>query len=833
MSLEMEKDSIPEAVESVKDPDKKIPVDVSFRIIKQFSTQLYDSPRRAIEELACNSYDAAAEECYISTPKQEGDNLKVLDDGESMDYEGLKWLWKVAESRKKEELDDDRTQYGRQQIGKFGVGKLAAFALGDRLTHVATKDGVTRVITVRQDELKRKDDKLLDEEENPEIPRFGVHEFDKKEAQELLDGFFEDIPNPWDEGWDSWTLAVVGQVPRENTGDNLKPQYLHHMIRTSIPISADFTTILDKSEIDKRDPRGSRRFKIDVTDDEITSRVEDKIKEALVDYGKYDAIEDIPKEDHNVEITEVTDPNDTSKTIQGINVPYLGDVAGTGKFYDTKLTSEKRSDRGFKDHGFRVHVRGKLLNKDHVRFGLKNLSHTYWIKMLVEIEMPGLDPSIRVQRDDTMDTLEVKVAQVVLRAFFNAIRAEGKKYEETEEDDPTGGMEKPFTDRLEVRSPEYAYESIRGLTEEGQMPADLSEIDIDFTPLGASRNAVDYQADDARIRINEEHPLLESLERRDGFSDDIKDSLSEILAGRLLLEGYQNHHDVDEYILQVSNQIFEAVLRSAADTFANEVDYQMDHLRDASYQGNTRFEVAIAESLQKMGISAVQEGGPGASDGIITIPQAGDNFRISVEAKGSGDVITHKNFNKGDIKRHMEEDGCDHALIVGREFQLDGRGDQESAFMRSLEDYESIMSLDGIERLLRLQRQRGFSHPQLKEVFTSDASPDEIVEYITETWKEVSEERKIREVLEVGHDYMSSNQNHPSIGSLNDRIEDMSYDEIWDVLEDVQTLAPGMIVFKDSGGRFKLKGTPDAILDRMSVPSNTDETAIQTIDDGQ
>jgi DNA mismatch repair ATPase MutL len=86
-----------ERVESVKeDPDARIPVDVSFRIIKQFSTQLYDSPRRAIEELACNSYDAAAENCYIRTPEDETEPLKVLDDGQSMDLEGLKWLWKIA-----------------------------------------------------------------------------------------------------------------------------------------------------------------------------------------------------------------------------------------------------------------------------------------------------------------------------------------------------------------------------------------------------------------------------------------------------------------------------------------------------------------------------------------------------------------------------------------------------------------------------------------------------------------------------------------------------------------------------------------------------------------
>jgi len=62
-----------------------INIDINFKIIDQFSSQLYDNPRRAIEELVCNSYDAGAEECYISTPEDSTDRLHVLDNGESMD----------------------------------------------------------------------------------------------------------------------------------------------------------------------------------------------------------------------------------------------------------------------------------------------------------------------------------------------------------------------------------------------------------------------------------------------------------------------------------------------------------------------------------------------------------------------------------------------------------------------------------------------------------------------------------------------------------------------------------------------------------------------------
>ena len=42
------------------DEEAQVPVDVSYDIIRHVSAQLYTSPRKAIEELVCNAYDAGA-----------------------------------------------------------------------------------------------------------------------------------------------------------------------------------------------------------------------------------------------------------------------------------------------------------------------------------------------------------------------------------------------------------------------------------------------------------------------------------------------------------------------------------------------------------------------------------------------------------------------------------------------------------------------------------------------------------------------------------------------------------------------------------------------------
>src|ERR1700674_3798342 len=94
----------------------KVEVDISYDIIRQFSAQLYTNPRKAIEELITNSYDAGAKECWVRLPKASGEALAVLDDGEAMDLKGIKDLWRVAHSPKaKEDVNLQRIENNRMQ----------------------------------------------------------------------------------------------------------------------------------------------------------------------------------------------------------------------------------------------------------------------------------------------------------------------------------------------------------------------------------------------------------------------------------------------------------------------------------------------------------------------------------------------------------------------------------------------------------------------------------------------------------------------------------------------------------------------------------------------
>jgi hypothetical protein len=118
-----------------------IDVRLSYRIVRLFSEGLYASPNKAIEELVANSFDAGARRVAVllsSDFHNQGATIAVLDDGEGMDGVGLKQHWLIGKSDKRA---ISNLPMARQQIGKFGIGKLASYVLANRLTHITKKGG--------------------------------------------------------------------------------------------------------------------------------------------------------------------------------------------------------------------------------------------------------------------------------------------------------------------------------------------------------------------------------------------------------------------------------------------------------------------------------------------------------------------------------------------------------------------------------------------------------------------------------------------------------------------------------------------------------------------
>jgi len=796
--------------------DEEIKVDISYQIINQVSSQLYTNPRRAIEELVCNSYDAGANSCWVQTPDSPDKSLFVLDNGRSMDFNGLDWLWTVAESPKAR-TDGERIESNRKQIGKFGVGKLAAYALGKELTHIAHRGGTTRVITVSEDELSR------GEGENE--PTFPVNYMSEREAAEVLSPYFGDLPDPYEEGWESWTLAIVSDIDADNVGQALKASYLDQMIRTAIPISTDFQVYRDGKALEPRKPSKDPIYQVDLTSEEFISWLEDDLRSF---WAKRLEIDDEKVDDDLYTCTQTEEEHysNVEERVEAVSVPQLGSVYGSATVYDGTITSGKREERGFQDHGFKMTVKGKHLNRHDPLFGISQRSHKYWNRFFAEVEAPGLDDAILVQRNDVNENaIETLLTRRLLKSLFNYSRVQAEEQEESEEYQP-----KSFGERLNLFAPFEGAEAIEGLT--GEYPGgELDEIDIESTSRNEDDRAVLYE--EGTIYVNEEHPYFKALAEERGYSN-FREGIAEAIAGHLLVKGYLDHQGIDHPLLEASDEIYDDVLRSAASYFRDETRYLLNRLEETSYEGDEPFEKALVTAFRTMKLASRHYGAPGDPDGVIEIPLDDGTKRISVEAKGKkeGKSVDHTNANISSITRHRDDKSWDHAVLIAREFTLQGQGGSgKSSLLQEIEREENLtlIRLDAIKKILELHKEQRFVYSEVHDILRCEKDPEEMVPYVQEVWEEKPAPDIMRAILDEGWRIQNETDMRPNAGMLvrvdqiQERDEIETRGDIAEIIRAMPHLTGEKVKVYDEGYEFLLDAPPSTILE---------ETAKQMGDEG-
>jgi hypothetical protein len=350
------------------DEEAQVPVDVSYDIIRHVSAQLYTSPRKAIEELVCNSYDAGATECHVKLPTVLSDALIVLDNGRSMDLNGIRGLWQVARSPKDVGPNKLRDENDRLQIGKFGVGKLAAFALGQRLTYVACLKNQVRLISVNQDRIKGKP--------TGGAPTFPVQKLPLSKAKDVLNELLDDLPKPWKRGWSNWTVAIIQDVDQNAATTALKIGMLRRMIMTALPISARFVVLVENEEVPRRqiDPKDVS-VNVSVLDLRFRRQLEGALKQYWADTLGTE-VEDVARSKYRLVTKQVPDAGKTTKKVQALHVPGLGPVIGSALLTATSLATEKLTERGYSNNGFAVTCFGKLVNPEDPLFGITQRAWT-------------------------------------------------------------------------------------------------------------------------------------------------------------------------------------------------------------------------------------------------------------------------------------------------------------------------------------------------------------------------------------------------------------------------------------------------------------------------
>jgi len=657
-------------------------INIDYAIVKHFSEHLYSSPNKAIEELVSNGFDAFATRCYVYVPGEHVQNRVIVwDDGLSMDTLGLQAMWQIARSPK-EALGGDRiASNGQQQravIGKFGIGKLASYAVGHRISHICkTADGEYLSVSVNyrqftpEDAVTDVDDADVDGRETDresrhvgsqdEAPsRTPIRQLNKAEAEGLIRELL-----PTGAALESmlsaphWTFAVIDDL---KVSKPLYPKRLMWVLGNGMPLRPDFHVFVEDEEVEsKLATNASTTWKLNEPRLVATLRTawdEAKRKDRVAGELNFDPPELLADGYESAEPT-AGDP--------AIIFPTLGRVTALVRLFEDSLAS--RSEEG-RSYGFFLMVRGRLVNPDDDKMLLNDPSFGTFYRSQFQIHANGMDGDLLADREslkrDTAMTNELRVLQT---ALYRAARVEVESDDEVKQK-----SEKPES-RLPVRSRELFRDPMATLFSRAQLKPtsiDLDEPVIDRKELGESESLAALEGTTGHLQVNRSHPFYKAVEVQAGGGKKaaaVMRAFDLFAVSERLTEGFLYGRGMSEEQVEDILEWRDKLFRSLAVTYDRNPNDAILELRASSVGGGTRFEDAITVVLNQMGFQAERDGASGQKDIVVVAPVGPSHRVFIVEAKGSAEPVVNVTAALGGAAAHREKvEDAVHAIIVAREF---------------------------------------------------------------------------------------------------------------------------------------------------------------------
>ena len=694
---------------------EKIDVRLSYRIVSLFSEGLYASPNKAIEELVANSFDAGARRVAVFLPAdfhEQGATIAVLDDGEGMDAGGLKQHWLIGKSLKR---DLTKLPLGRQQIGKFGIGKLATYVLANRLTHISKVGGKYYSTSMNFKTV----DERGDEEVEPKTPiKISLRELTEDQAKQALKdwtgapAFRKSEQKLFGTGASkSWTFAILSDL--KDKVHEIRRGTLEWVLRTALPLRDDFSIHLDGAKL-VPSKVGKGRLKTWILGKDIVA---------------------LPKPaPDDIDATEDKNQPKDSLTRFALAHKAVGRITGYAEAYRDLLTG--KSDELGRSHGFFVYVLGRLINVEDGHFGISpdELRHGTFGRIRVVVHMDGLDEFLQSDREHIRQGPVLNDAQNILRAIFNKIRPELEKSDAGE--DPGAKLARKFAGSPAslVRRPiiEMARAALDGKIksryialppttmriERGQL-VDAMEAraktpeqfvgGIDFVADGTSDDGIAvYDAVTGRLRVNRLHPFVGAF--FDQFTSVTSGLPLEVFAmAEVLLEAhlYQTglkQGEIDA-VMAARDQLLRYVARESGRmtplTVANS-------LRNAK-NDQEQMEIWVVEAFRSLGFETTRIGKKGKPDGVAEALLAPDankqvrRYKVSLEAKSkekAGAKVSAKAVGVSAIARQRKAFDCQHAVVVGQLFPTTQM--EASALAKEIADDRRLTAAAGEPRTVTL-----------------------------------------------------------------------------------------------------------------------------------
>jgi hypothetical protein len=740
---------------------EKIDVRLSYRIVSLFSEGLYASPNKAIEELVANSFDAGARTVAVLLATDFHDQnatIAVIDDGEGMDGPGLKQHWLIGKSDKR---DLTKLPLGRQQIGKFGIGKLASYVLSNRLTHISKKG---RKYYSTSMDFKIVDDRG-EEEIEPKTPvRIALRELTEDQAKKALTewtgtaAFQKSKIKLFGAGAPkSWTFAILSDL--KDKVHEIRRGRLEWVLRTALPLRDDFSIYLDGAKL-VPSKAGKGRIKTWVLGKDIT---------------------DLPKPaPKGIEVSEDRSKASDSETRFALQHPAVGRITGYAEIYRELLTG--KSDELGRSHGFFVYVLGRLINVEDDHFGIPpdQLRHGTFGRIRIVVHMDGLDDHLQSDRDHLRQGPVLTDAQNILRAIFNKIRPELEQIDAGEDPgaklarklavSPTSLARRPIIEMAraaldgKVKSryivlpltvtEEESKKFIAQMEARAETPEQfVSGLDFVYDATSDDGIAV-YDATTGRLRVNGLHPFVGAF--YDEFTSKTAGFPLEMFAmAEVLLESHLHQVGLKQDQLDAVMSTRDQLLRYVAQESGRRTSLAVANALRNARNNEDKLEIEVVEAFRSLGFDSARIGGKGKPDGVAKahlspgVDGKPRRYAVTLDAKSKkkeGAKLKAKDFGVATIARHRDEAQCEHAVVIapafehtpGKESALskDIKKDRDNTAAAGNPRTITAIHIDDLARLVQLRPVKRLGLARIRELLETCSLPEDCKKWVDAVAKE-------------------------------------------------------------------------------------------------
>ena len=704
---------------------EKIPVPVNYDIIRLFSEGLYKSPHKAIEELVSNGYDAGARRVHVLLPEEPDDGagslapLWVIDDGHGMGVDGFRQLWRVAESNK-----NGSSPKGRAPIGQFGIGKLAAYVLAWKLTHVSRMDGKLLLTSMDFHDVEGRR-----QSDASDPVRVSLREVDEAQAKSLLAEIEDRDSAAWslmfgkERQHPTWTAAALSDF--KDLYRKLSTGTLHWVLSTGLPLHTDFSIRLNGEPV-QSSKENLPEIKTIVLGSDSDSGA-----------GKLDGVE---------------------RSNGGVKLPGIGDLHGRARICKKPLSTGKAGEVG-RSHGFFIRVRGRVINLEDELFGLEALNHAAWSRFALEVDADGLRDHLLSSREGVRDSDDVRRFRDYLRCVFNTCRKAYEKWEREQiegldvgrllSEGPSAHVTEPLfkivRNAVETGSDSFyvAVAIPAGMTEDDRpewletLRDDMAKAPFDNTTFekdGPAAPALRYHPATRTLTVNSDHPFIDQLTA--GGKQRTPAKL--FASSEVLLEGQLQDHGIDRTATAGFLRDRDRVLRLAAGE-APPTAVAVVRWLNAATRNFVALERAVGAAFRVLGFEYERKGGaaPGP-DGILYARlgrhrKALSDYSLVYDAKQSNQPsVGADKIDLASLETFRKQAPADFGFFIAAAYaaEADDDGALNQKILANAYRRLTLLTVEHLRRLVWLHYRHGVTLTELRRLFETARTTSEVDDWI-------------------------------------------------------------------------------------------------------